>query len=77
VIGVPHPKWDERPLLVVVRKPDAEGSGPELRQFLTGKIAKWWLPDDVDKIPHTGTGKVQKTALRARFGQHRLASAAE
>jgi fatty-acyl-CoA synthase len=80
VIGVPHPKWDERPLLIVVRKPDAEVTGLELRQFLTGKIAKWWLPDDVvfvDEIPHTGTGKVQKTALRARFGQHRLPAAAE
>ena len=80
VIGVPHPKWDERPLLIVVRKPGAEVTGQELRQFLTGKIAKWWLPDDVlfvDEIPHTGTGKVQKTALRARFGQHRLPTAAE
>jgi fatty-acyl-CoA synthase len=80
VIGVPHPKWDERPLLIAVRKPGAEITAHELLQFLTGKIAKWWMPDDVlfvDEIPHTGTGKVQKAALRARFGQHRLPTAAE
>jgi fatty-acyl-CoA synthase len=80
VIGVPHPKWDERPLLIVVRKPGADVTALELLQFLTGKVAKWWIPDDVlfvNEIPHTGTGKVQKTALRARFGQHRLPTAAE
>jgi fatty-acyl-CoA synthase len=80
VIGVPHPKWDEQPLVIVVRKPGADISAQELLHFLTGKIAKWRMPDDVlfvDEIPHTGTGKVQKAALRARFGQHRLPTAAE
>jgi len=78
VIGVPHPKWDERPLLIVVRKPGAAVTREELLQFLTGKIAKWWMPDDVvfvDEIPHTGTGKIQKTALRERFGTHTLTAA--
>jgi len=78
VIGVPHPKWDERPLLIAVRKPGAAVTREELLQFLTGKIAKWWVPDDVvfvDEIPHTGTGKMQKTALRERFGTHTLTPA--
>jgi fatty-acyl-CoA synthase len=80
VIGVPHPKWDERPLLIVVRKPGAQVSGDDLLQFLTGKIAKWWIPDEVvfvAEIPHTGTGKIQKLALRERFGKHALPTAAE
>jgi fatty-acyl-CoA synthase len=80
VIGVPHPKWDERPLLIVVRKPGAQVSGDDLLQFLTGKIAKWWMPDEVvfvEEIPHTGTGKIQKLALRERFGKHALPTAAE
>jgi fatty-acyl-CoA synthase len=80
VIGVPHPKWDERPLLIVVLKPGATASREDLLQFLDGKIAKWWMPDDVaftDEIPHTPTGKIQKIALRARFGRHRLPTAAE
>jgi fatty-acyl-CoA synthase len=78
VIGVPHPKWDERPLLVAVRKPGTEVTGQELQQFLSGKIAKWWMPDEVvfvDEIPHTATGKIQKIALRQRFAQHRLPGA--
>jgi fatty-acyl-CoA synthase len=80
VIGVPHPKWDERPLLIVVRRPGAGTTREELLEFLSGKIAKWWTPDDVlfvDEIPHTATGKIQKTALRERFGKHRLPDAAE
>jgi fatty-acyl-CoA synthase len=80
VIGVPHPKWDERPLLIVVRKPGVQVSGDDLLQFLTGKIAKWWIPDEVvfvEEIPHTGTGKIQKLALRERFGKHALPTAAE
>ena len=75
VIGVPHPKWDERPLLIVVLKPGAHATADELLQYLTGKIAKWWIPDDVlfvEEIPHTATGKIQKTALRERFGKYRL-----
>jgi len=78
VIGVKHPKWDERPLLVVVVKKDQHVSKQELLGFMTGKIAKWWIPDDVafvEEIPHTATGKIQKTALRERFKDYVLPSA--
>jgi fatty-acyl-CoA synthase len=74
-IGLPHPKWDERPLLIVVRKPDKTVGRDEMLAFMTGKVAKWWLPDDVvfvEEIPHTATGKIQKTVLRERFRDHRL-----
>jgi fatty-acyl-CoA synthase len=80
VIGVRHPKWDERPLLIVVLKPGQSATREELLAFLNGKIAKWWMPDDVqfvDEIPHTATGKIQKTILRERFGAYRLPTAAE
>jgi fatty-acyl-CoA synthase len=79
VIGVPHPKWDERPLLIIVLKPGQKATREEILAYLTGKIAKWWMPDDVvfvDEIPHTATGKIQKTALRERFGKHVLPTAA-
>jgi fatty-acyl-CoA synthase len=69
-IGLPHPKWDERPLLVVVRKPGANVSAPEILEYMTGKVAKWWLPDHVEfveEIPHTATGKISKLTLRERF----------
>ena len=69
-IAVPHPKWDERPLLVVVRKPGAEASREELLQFFDGKVAKWQVPDDVafvDSIPLGATGKMQKMKLRDQF----------
>jgi fatty-acyl-CoA synthase len=75
VIGVRHPKWDERPLLIVVLKKDMTAEKAELRDFLRGKVADWWLPDDVvfvDEIPHTATGKIQKTALRDRFKDYIL-----
>lgn len=75
VIGVAHPKWDERPLLVIVRKPGKEPSKEELLAFMDGKIAKWWMPDDVafvDEIPHTATGKIQKTTLRDQFRDYQL-----
>jgi fatty-acyl-CoA synthase len=75
VIGVRHPKWDERPLLVIVLKKGQNATKEELLKFLTGKIAKWWMPDDVvfvDEIPHTATGKIQKITLRQRFGDYRL-----
>ena len=78
VIGVPHPKWDERPLLVVVRKEGRSVSAAELLAYMQDKVAKWWLPDEVvfvEEIPHTATGKIQKTALRERFRDYRLASA--
>ena len=75
VIGVPHSKWDERPLLVIVRKAGKEPSGEDIIGFMNGKIAKWWIPDDVvfvDEIPHTATGKIQKTTLRDQFKGYRL-----
>ncbi|MBQ0799011.1 MAG: long-chain-fatty-acid--CoA ligase [Porticoccaceae bacterium] len=73
VIGVPHPKWTERPLLVVVKRPGTDPSKEELLGFLEGKIAKWWIPEDcvfVEQIPHTATGKVSKKDLRAEFSSY-------
>jgi len=78
VIGVHHPKWDERPLLAVVLKPGQSASKDDILAFMTGKIAKWWMPDDVvfiDEIPHTATGKIQKTTLRERFKDYVLPTA--
>jgi acyl-CoA synthetase (AMP-forming)/AMP-acid ligase II len=78
VIGVAHPKWDERPLLVVVLKPGAVADKAAILTFLDGKIAKWWTPDDVafvPDIPHTSTGKIQKTTLRDQFRDYRLPTA--
>jgi fatty-acyl-CoA synthase len=75
VIGVKHPKWDERPLLIVVLKEGQAATRDELLGFFEGKIAKWWMPDDVafvTDIPHTATGKIQKTALRERFKNYQL-----
>jgi fatty-acyl-CoA synthase len=79
VIGVRHPKWDERPLLVVVLKAGQSATAQELLGFLDGKVAKWWLPDDVvfvGEIPHTATGKIQKIALREQFRNYVLPSVA-
>ncbi|MEP6702184.1 MAG: 3-(methylthio)propionyl-CoA ligase [Betaproteobacteria bacterium] len=78
VIGVAHPKWDERPLLIVVKKPGQEVSREELLKFYDGKVAKWWIPDDVvfvETLPHTATGKLLKIKLREEFKGHRLPSA--
>ena len=75
VIGVSHPKWDERPLLVVVKEDGAEITARELIDFYSGKIAKWWTPDDVvfvDELPHTPTGKVLKTKLRELYSDYVL-----
>ncbi|HMM64768.1 MAG TPA: long-chain fatty acid--CoA ligase, partial [Mesorhizobium sp.] len=75
VIGVPHPKWDERPLLVVVCKPGRQPAAADILSFMDGKVAKWWMPDDVafvTEIPHTATGKIQKMALREQFRDHSL-----
>ena len=75
VIGVAHPKWDERPLLIVVKRPGTEVTREELLGYFEGKIAKWWLPDDVafvDAIPLGATGKMLKTRLREQFRDHRL-----
>jgi len=77
VIGVPHPKWDERPLVVAVRKPGSKLTTGELLAFYQGRIAKWWMPDDVlfvDELPHGATGKLLKTKLRELYGNHQLPS---
>jgi fatty-acyl-CoA synthase len=74
-IGLPHPKWDERPLLIIELKPGASATGDEILNFLNGKIAKWWMPDDVafvEKIPLGATGKINKLALRQTFKDHKL-----
>jgi fatty-acyl-CoA synthase len=77
-IGVRHPKWDERPLLVVVLKPGAQVTREALLAFYDGKVAKWQVPDDVafvDAIPLGATGKMQKMKLREQFKDHRLPTA--
>jgi len=77
-IAARHPKWDKRPLLVVVKKPDAALTREEMLQFFEGRIAKWQVPDDVvfvSEIPHTATGKIQKLKLREQFKDHRLPTA--
>ena len=69
-IGMPHPKWGERPVLVVVRKPGSDVTKDAILAFLQVRVAKWWLPDDVvfaSDIPHTATGKISKLALRERM----------
>ena len=78
VIGIAHPKWDERPLLVIVKNEGAEVAKEEILGYLEGKIAKWWMPDDVvfvDEIPHTATGKIQKLTLRQQFEDYQLPTA--
>ena len=77
VIGVVHPKWDERPLLVIVLKKGESATKEDILGFMQGKAAKWWMPDDVvfvDEIPHTATGKIQKITLRQQFKDYRLPS---
>jgi fatty-acyl-CoA synthase len=78
VIGIAHPKWDERPLLIVAKKTGAEVTREELLAFYEGKIAKWWTPDDVqfvDAIPLGATGKILKTKLREQFADYKLPTA--
>lgn len=77
-IGVQHPKWAERPLLVVVRRPGMEVTRDELLGWFAGKVAKWWTPDDVvfaESLPVGGTGKIQKNKLRESYAGHRLPTA--
>ncbi|MBZ2209995.1 3-(methylthio)propionyl-CoA ligase [Massilia soli] len=77
-IGVAHPKWDERPLLLVVKRPGQEVSREDLLQFFEGKVAKFWMPDDVafiDALPMGATGKIQKNKLREQFREHQLPTA--
>jgi fatty-acyl-CoA synthase len=76
-IAARHPKWDERPLLVVVKKPGAEVTRDELLAFYEGRIAKWWTPDDVifvDAIPLGATGKMLKNRLREQYGERLMAA---
>src|SRR4029077_15580439 len=78
VIGVRHPKWDERPLLVVVAKKGCEPTAEDVLGYLKPKIAKWWMPDDmqvVKEIPHTATGKINKLKLRETFKGYKLPTA--
>ena len=75
VIGLPHPKWQERPFLIIVPKAGTTPSRDEIVDFLSTRVAKWWLPDDVafvSELPHTATGKLQKTKLREQFRDHVL-----
>jgi acyl-CoA synthetase (AMP-forming)/AMP-acid ligase II len=77
-IACTHPKWTERPLLVVVKRPNSDVTQDELRGFYEGKVAKWWIPDDVvfvDELPHTATGKLHKLKLREQFRHYILPSA--
>jgi acyl-CoA synthetase (AMP-forming)/AMP-acid ligase II len=75
VIGVQHPKWDERPIVVAVKKPGQNVTKEELLKFYEGKIAKWWTPDDVvfvSELPHTATGKLSKLTLRQQMKDYKL-----
>jgi len=69
VVGLPHPKWDERPLMVIVTNGNSL-SKDDVIDFLTDKVAKWWLPDEVvfvDELPHGATGKLLKYELRDKY----------
>jgi fatty-acyl-CoA synthase len=71
VIAIPDPKWDERPLAIVALKPDADAGAEELREFLSARVAKWWIPEAfefVEQIPRTAVGKYDKRQLRERYG---------
>ncbi|HEX8192878.1 MAG TPA: long-chain fatty acid--CoA ligase [Allosphingosinicella sp.] len=77
-VGVAHPKWDERPLLLCVKKDGADVCEKRVQAHLTGCVAKWWLPDEilfVDSLPHTATGKLLKTAIRDQYKDHKLPTA--
>jgi fatty-acyl-CoA synthase len=76
IVAASHPKWAERPLLIVVPKPGREIDKAKLLAIYRGKVADWWLPDDVvvvEELPHTGTGKIQKVELRTRYRDHLIA----
>ena len=75
VIAASHPKWGERPLLIAVLENGKTATAEDVRDYLSDKVAKWWLPDDViftEELPHTATGKLSKLQLRERFGDHVL-----
>ena len=76
-VGVPHPKWDERPILLVIRKPDSSVTADEITEYLVNHVAKWWLPDEIKfvaALPHTATGKLLKRQIRDEYKNYRLAS---
>jgi fatty-acyl-CoA synthase len=76
-VGVPHPKWDERPVLLVIRKPGSAVTAEEINAHLVNHVAKWWLPDEVifvDSLPHTATGKLLKRQLRDDYKSYKLKS---
>ncbi|WP_174520752.1 long-chain fatty acid--CoA ligase [Sphingomonas soli] len=76
-IGVYHPRWDERPILLVIRKPESNVTAEEIQAHLAGHVAKWWLPDEVhfvESLPHTATGKLLKTAIREQYKDFKLAA---
>jgi fatty-acyl-CoA synthase len=78
-VGIPHPKWDERPLLLVVKREGAEVTAVAVREHLVKHVAKWWLPDEivfVESLPHTATGKLLKTAIREEYKNFRFETAA-
>ena len=78
VIGIYHPKWDERPLLICIPTEGSDVKKEDILSFLEDKLAKWWMPDDVvfvDEIPHTATGKIQKLTLREQFSDYKFPSA--
>ncbi len=80
VIGVPHPKWGERPLLVVMRTSPQAVNAEQLHAYLSDKVARWWLPDAiefVEELPHTATGKLLKTELRKRYKNYQLPTIAD
>src|SRR3954468_3019399 len=77
-IGIPHPKWDERPLLLIVRDPGSTLCETEVRSFLSGQMAKWWMPDAIEfvaELPHTASGKLSKKDLRDLYRDYRFADA--
>jgi fatty-acyl-CoA synthase len=77
-IGVPHPKWDERPLLLIVRDPGSDLRTDEVREYLSTRMAKWWMPDAiefVETLPHTASGKLSKKDLRDQYRDYRFANA--
>ena len=76
VIGIAHPKWDERPLLICVKAEGTEVTAESVLDIFDGKVADWWIPNEVafvDELPHTATGKLLKTELRKQFSDHTFA----
>ena len=80
VIGIAHPKWDERPLLLVIRAANSQVSGEEILKFMDGKLAKWWMPEEVafvDELPYTATGKIHKLKIREQFADYQFSASSK